>query len=362
MTFIHERPLYIAMFWCLTTVVSNIALVFTQYIIAIDGSWRTFYWVWLGPSALSILLALVWLPETYFTRPPRAFDGRVISQSSSGKVTIYSTWEEVPGGKPLPDTPQSEIQSIGSRLKNIIFWNQTTTGGWPAVFAFPTQLLICIFNPLILWVFVLNAFVIGSMVVTCATYAETLTAPPYNLSFRNICLAKLSPAAGALLAFLTSGLFTNSIVRSLAKHNRGIREPEHYLPSFILPVIMCTASLALFGVATQRQWDSHWILIFVGLNYFSAVSIFVSGILWVTEAFPRWAGPAIVVVGAGGYGLSFAVSLAIQPWINSQGLGMAYIELAILTLAIGLVGFPVNYWGKQCREYIYIRWAHEEAP
>jgi hypothetical protein len=219
--------------------------------------------------------------------------------------------------------------------------------------------MICIFNPLILWVLVLNAFVFGSMVITCATYAQILMAPPYSLSFRDIGLAKLSPAIGALLAFLTSGLFTNSIVHSLARRNRGVREPEHYLPSFILPVVMSSASLALFGFAAERQWDSRWILLFVGLNYFSAISIFVSNTLWVTEAFPRWAGPAIVIVGAGGYGMSFGLSLGIQPWIHSQGLGGTYIELAILTLTVGLVGFPVNYWGKQCREYIYARWGHE---
>jgi hypothetical protein len=354
MNFIHHRPQYIAFFWCITTVFSNIFLAFTPYIISAGGSWRSFYWVWLGPCALTIFLAVFWSPETYYERPAMAFDGHILLQAENGRVTIYNKWEEVPGGKPVPDLPGAWKTS--SLAKNIIFWNRTKMGGWPAMKAFPRQLVICVFNPLILWVLILNAFVFGSMVVICNTYGDVLQAPPYNFSFDAIGIAKLSPALGALVAFPFSGYLTTWVVQRLARGNKGVREPEHYLPSFIVPVLASSGSLCLFGLAIERHWRSAWILVLVGVNYASAISIFTSNTLWVTEAFPRWAGPAIVVVGAGGYAASFGLSSGIFSWTQAQGLSATYIELGLVILVIGSIGLPINFWGKQFRQYIYKRW------
>ncbi|KAH6708746.1 major facilitator superfamily transporter [Leptodontidium sp. MPI-SDFR-AT-0119] len=353
-TFIHQRPRTIALFWCLCDGMSNICLAFTSYILTAGGSWRAFYWVWLGPCFLTILLALVWSPETYFQRPPMAFDGHIIAQSEIGKITVYNSWEEVPGGKPMPDEPK--VRTTSEFLKNILFWNRTTIGGWPVIKAFPRQIMICALNPLILWVLVLNSFVFGGMVVTCATYVSVLMAPPYNFTDNEIGLVKFSPFIGSLLAFPASGILTTWFAKILATRNRGVHEPEHYLPSFILPVVTSSISLSLFGIAVEREWDWGWIIFFVGLDYFSVLSMFTSNTLWVTEAFPRWAGAALTVVGGGAYALSFVLGSTIVPWINSQGIGNTYVELGILTWLVGLFGFPVNFWGKRFRGYIYSKW------
>jgi hypothetical protein len=356
MNFIHQRPQHIAFFWCITALFSNAGLALTPYIVSSGGSWRSFYWAWLGPCAFTILLAYLWSPETYFERPAIAFDGHILLQGENGKVQVYNKWEEVPGGKPVPDIPKTwRVLNI---TKNIMSWNVTKMKGWPAMKAFPQQIVICLFNPLILWVLILNAFVFGGMVVTCATYVDVLMAPPYNFTFNAIGLAKFSPGIGALVAFPVSGYLTSWMVKGLARGNNGIREPEHYLPSFILPVISSSSSLCLFGAAVENYWESKWILFLVGLNYFSAISIFTSNTIWVTEAFPHWASPAIVVVGAGGYGVSFGLSAGIFPWIQSQGLGMSYIQLGLVTLIVGFIGLPISVWGKPCREYIYKRWGN----
>lgn len=356
--YIHQRPLYIAAFWCLNSSLSNVGLAVTPFIMtATGGSWRAFYWVWSVPCFLSIFLAVIWTPETMFQRPAMAFDGHILSQSENGRVTVYSKWEEVPGGQPDLDEPQD--WNASSVIMNILFWNRTRTGGWSAMKSCGRQLLLCAFNPLIFWVLILNTLVFGGMVITVQTLVEILMDPPYNFSLEAVGLAKLSNAIGALLAFPASGILTSVVIRALAARNRGVREPEHYLPSFILPVVTSTVSLILYGIAAERQWDWRWILLFVGLDYFSAICLFTSNTLWLTEAFPRWAGPALVIVGAGGYAMSFGMSSAIGPWIRSEGFGKTYLEIALMTLIVGLVGFPVNFWGKKFREYIYARWGHE---
>ena len=355
LTFIHQRPQWIGLFWCMTTVFSDLGLALTPTIISVGGSWRAFYWAWLGPCVLLILLALFWAPETSFKRPPMAFDGHIISQAETGKIIIYDTWEEVPGGKPFPEVRTTWKSS--TFIKNIIFGTQAETGGWLAMKAFPRQLMFCTLNPLVLWVMLLNTFVFGAMVITCQTYAQVLMSPPYNFSFSQIGLAKISPSIGAFLAYPVSGILTTYLIRTLASRNRGVREPEHYLASFFIPITLSSVSLALFGIATERRWDWRWILLFVGLDYLSAIATFSTNVVWITESFPEFAGAAIVVVGAGSYGTSFALSSVIAPWFQSQGLGNTYIELGIVTVVLGFFGFPIHFWGKRYREYLYARWS-----
>jgi hypothetical protein len=337
---------------------ANVALMLTPYMVAIGGSWRFFYWLWLPACVFTSFLAFIWAPETLFYRPAMAFDGHILSQEDDGKVTVYSNWTEVPGGKPVPDTPSSfRFRDI---ISHVISWNRTRTGGWAAIRNFRRQILICAINPLIFWVLILNALVTGGMVITCSRYAQVLLAPPYNFSFKAIGLAKFANGIGALLALPTSGPLTTHIVRILARRNRGVREAEHYLPSFIIPIVASVISLALFGAAVQHKWAWQWILLFVGIDFFAAISLLTSNILWVTEAFPHWAGPALVIIGTGGYAASFGLSAGVESWILSQGLGGMYIELAAVTFIVGIIGLPISYWGKRLREWMHTKYVDEE--
>jgi hypothetical protein len=83
LTYIHQRPQAIAIYWPLCAVVSNAFLSLTPEIICAVDSWRAFYLVWVGPSVLAIILVLILCPETYFLRPAVAFFRRI--RTSSGR-------------------------------------------------------------------------------------------------------------------------------------------------------------------------------------------------------------------------------------------------------------------------------------
>lgn len=361
-TYVHQRPNYIAAFFCFCTGMANVIIAFTPYLISATGTWRSLYQMLAMLSGLNSIMVLVMVPETYFKRPPVSFDGLVLSQSQEGRVTLYPTWQAVPGadqrsGKEwMQVLEHQEKKTTCPVFGNWILVNRTWADGPAAIGRFWRQLPLSLFNPLVIWVLTQSALVIGGMVVTCATYASILEAPPYNFTPHQVGLSKFSTAIGVFLAYPVCGTLTIHICRALTRRNRGVREPEHYLPSFIISVMTASVSLALYGLAEERQWASTWILFFVGLNYFSANALLVSNALWVTEAFPRWAAPGLVVVIGGGFALSFGVSSAIGPWIQGQGLARAYWELSATTVAVGLVGIPVTIWGKRVREYIYGRW------
>jgi len=321
LTFIHQRPQAIAMLWRIVGFVTGIIFSLFPQLIQAGASWRTFYLIWFIPLAVSVALAFFFFPETYFIRPAVAFDGHILVQSATEKVQIYQDWEEVPGGKALPDTPNQSPW-----IQDLKFWG-TTRGGWRAMLMCYPQILGCLINPLIFWVAILNAIVFGSMVSIGETYVAILAVAPYSLNFRIVALVNLAGALGCLLAWPAAGIMIARVSRRLAMSNGGVRDAEHYLPAFILPIIGGTASIILYGLTAEQKWHFIFFYISFGLNSFTFTSLATANTLWITEAFPHWAAPALVVINGGGYMASFGISFAIQPWVASQGIEGANIEI-----------------------------------
>lgn len=367
-----------------------------------------FYLLWVIPCLISILLAYFFYPETYFIRPPLAFNGRVLYQSSTEKTQIYDSWDEVPGGdgKELPDLPEPS-RWLFTRPEYAI-WRKTK-GGWRAMGRCYLQVALCAANPLIFWVALLEALVFGGMLTIGATYAITLEAPPYNLSPQTTALVNLAAAFGSLLAWPASGWLIARITKTLAMHNQGVREAEHYLPAFILPVVFSALSLFMYGVTVYNEWNAGLVYLSYGLNSFAFSALATANTLWVTEAFPRWAAPAIIVVNGYvssrffssqpslplsrhppselqtitrnhpprssspittkltppppslSYIASFGTSFAIFPWMHSQGMLGMEIELGLAVLATGCVGLSWAFWGRRLRGFIAGRWAEDQA-
>jgi hypothetical protein len=118
------------------------------------------------------------------------------------------------------------------------------------------------------WIILLNALVFGGLISMTETSVELPNRPPYKLSLRYLILTRAAAAIGALIAWPRSGIMIARIRDILTSRNRGVHEPEHYLPSFILPVLTGSASLLLYGFAGSHHWTSTWVFIFIGLSYF----------------------------------------------------------------------------------------------
>jgi hypothetical protein len=356
MTFIHQRPHAIAFIWSIVGgVIPFTILAIIPQIPNSLTNWRSMYLYWAIPGGISVLLAVFFFPETYFLRPAVAFDGRVFAQTASEKIHIYEGWEEVPGGKALPDKP--ETSTVGSRLK---VWGKTS-GGWKAMWACYPQILLCFCNPLIFWIALLNAVVLGGVMSISETFVTLLSSEPYALPSQVIGLVHISAALGSVLAWPASGIMVTSISRRLAMRNSGVRDAEHYLPAFALPILSAVISAVLYGLTAQYKWHWIWIFVVAAFNSFGFGGLATANTLWVTEAFPRWAAPALVVVGGGSYVVSFGTSYLIIPWVKSQGYLKTNIEIGIIILVIGGIAVPVSFWGKSLRQFIHGKWGMSAA-
>jgi hypothetical protein len=118
--------------------------------------------------------------------------------------------------------------------------------------------------------------------------------------------------------------------------------------------------MILYGLATANQW--HFMLIYIAcfLNSFALVSLATANTLWVTDAFPQWAAPSLVILGGVSYIASFGISFKIQPWVAAQGIARVNIEIGIMIAVVGLLLIPFTFWGKRLRQHIHARWGTSE--
>ncbi|KDN63604.1 putative major facilitator superfamily transporter [Colletotrichum sublineola] len=359
LTFIDERPYALGMFWSLG---ATGGLLCSKSIPALAASgWRNFYSAWLFPCLAVLVCVFFFLPETYFIRPAVAFDGRILVQSGSEKIQLYDDWEQTVYGKPdnaaqSEPAPETLWQSIVRR------WGVRKSGaGFREMWTCYMQTMLCVCNPLVFWVAILNALNFGALLLIGETYAAVMAEPPYSLPERVISLVNPVSAIGSLLAWPVSAILTSRVARRLTLRNGGVRDAEHYLVAFLPPVLAGAGSVILYGLTVQQKWNFIWIFVAYVVNAFSSAAFGIASTLWVTEAFPHWAAPAMVIVGGAGYMLSFATSSAVTPWLKSQGYMGASLEYGGVLLLVGAVAVPLAFCGKRLRQYIHGRWGLSQA-
>ncbi|KAF3031321.1 hypothetical protein E8E12_000796 [Didymella heteroderae] len=361
MTFIHQRPKAVALLWSLAGFAGTSSLAIVPYLSSHGDDWRKYYHIWSIPIGISFVLVFLFYPETYFKRPTVAFDGLILLQSATEKLTVYKDDEaDSDIYRDLPDLPK--IRRTGfDGLRDRLGLSRSPLASWTAVGHCYYQMAFCFVNPLIFWVFIASSVNFAGMLFIGTTYAQILRSPPYSLPSVLIMNVNICSGIGALFAFPFSGILVGKIINRLARHNHGVREAEHFLVGYILPVFTGALSTFLYGFAVQRRLHFAVYYLAYGLNGFSWTTLSISNTMWVTEAFPRWAAPAISVLGGGCYILSFSMSFAMVPWIEAHGFQLVGIELAVLQIVAGLVAVPIAFWGKNARQAIHGKWAHERA-
>ncbi|KAF2851425.1 MFS general substrate transporter [Plenodomus tracheiphilus IPT5] len=359
LTYINQRSKAIALMWCVAGCMGTSGVALVPVITHHGRDWRLFYHYWTITLVASLIVTFALYPETYFKRPTVAFDGMILLQSATEKLTVYQDVEK--DSSIYRDLPEYPLRTGFAGLRDRLGLARSPFASWVSMGRCFLQMGYCAANPLIFWVFIASSFNSASMILIGSTYARILLSPPYNISPNLVGTVNVASGGGALVGFMVFYFIISKVVTRLSRRNRGVLEAEHYLVGYIVPIITGALSSLLYGLAAEYQWHSGWMYFAYGLNGFAFVTLMISNTLWVTEAFPRWAAPALAVVGGGCYLLSFAMSFLLVPWIDSQGYKWVGIQLMILQIAGGLVAMPVAFWGKSARQAIQGRWAEDRS-
>lgn len=359
-TFIHERPMAFTIFWGTGGIIP--AASFIPFPILMDPrtEWRPMYHICIGPSVLTIILVLLFVPETFFVRPAVAFDGRVLVQSSTEKVQIYDDWESMPCGPLCPHNHVHEEpgkSSFISRLKIRRAPGTSFKGG----IATYVQMLLCLTNPLLVWVSLLSAAILAGVIYLSVTLPNHLgsTLPLSQGSTISLALG-IATILGCATAIPVTGPLITWCVRYFTLRSGGTKHAEFYLPGFVLPVIASALSVGLFGLAVSNNWPPSLYYFAFGLSNFAYVSNNVAVILWITEAFPPWAAASLAVQSFMGQIFAFAVGINLLVWVKPDDALLSNVIIIALVLLLGAFAVPVAFWGKTVRQYIHGKWSESE--
>ncbi|KAI6358954.1 hypothetical protein MCOR25_007217 [Pyricularia grisea] len=310
-TYIHQRPLSIALLWTVGRGTTFIILALAPQILDLERQWRAFYFIAMCWAFLALLLVYFWCPETYFLRPPVAFDGRILVQTGHERIKIYDEWSQVPGAgahesRPLPplpmplqplELPPLPLMDVGSsrsgttenkskymatstvrsyepslfsyptvstsassrraekfrgkfrRIPGLPGVKRAQRSSWRGAAAVPVQMVLCLANPLVFWVIMhKTASFLGTIVIRQAL-PKVLHSPPYNMSAATAGYVDFAAALGCFVSMPLTYITTNRMLHRLTWRNKGVRRASYYLPGFILPVTAGFLGNLLFGLS-----------------------------------------------------------------------------------------------------------------
>ncbi|GKU21071.1 unnamed protein product [Fusarium langsethiae] len=356
--FIHERPTALSLFWCLGSAAIRLSALVLPYTTDLTSTWRCVYQVWLAPCTMALILVLIFVPETFFLRPPVALDGRVLVQSGSEKVEIYGGWDEVEAlrnAKPLPDIPSSS--SFWSHFKVA----RAPGTKWESAAATYGQMLLCILNPLTFWVSLLAGVILSGVIFLNLTQFTAIMSEGGVKDEKTInALLSVAGILGSLLAFPAMGPLATWFTRYRSFRTGGIRHAEVYLALFAVPVITGLASVLINGPTIMKGWSITWIYVTSALSIISYLTGNVAFTLWITEAFPKWAAAALAVQLFTSNMVGFGIGTGIAPWVQGNHIVEPTVLISVLIGVLGTLAVPAAFWGKTVRQYIHGRWSDSE--
>ncbi|OKL63069.1 hypothetical protein UA08_01279 [Talaromyces atroroseus] len=192
------------------------------------------------------------------------------------------------------------------------------------------------------------AFACTAGIVSFNTISEIMTEDPYDWGTGPTGLIFLAALVGSFIGMGT-GYLGDQIVTYLARRNNGYKEPEMRLwtlgPCFIYGAV----GYFMYGWAANA--GESWVLIAVGLGGMIAQQVAASSVAttYAMECFEGISGELVVVLAICSSCINFAISYAVQPFIDATNYGPTFTFFGCVVLASMGLAIPTFIWGKSWR-------------
>ncbi|KAK5746240.1 hypothetical protein LTR17_000975 [Elasticomyces elasticus] len=353
--FIHERSTYLMWQAAMQLSITAVYCLFASPIAGAigPGNW---YILGVGLGAGVLLLSIVWVPETRYTRALAAYGQEVEPVTSEeGKPKEEPKPMRV-SERPVLDFVTYPARTLRSDLRLFVGKPDWSEG----VYALRNTFQVLLF-PNVFWAFCLNGLTLGVNIALGTTYGTVLSSPPYNWSQNSVSYINAGQIVVSVIALPLLGNGSDWLIKWRARRNDGVHEPEVRLIPLVLPIILGVASAVLYGQAAAHPERFHWFaIVFAYAGYlFAFLGANIVGITLLLDSYPARAGPVLVVICAFRGFVSFGTSYGVAKFIETAGYDGAFGVYAGLTGLLGLIGIPMYIWGKDIRRFTG-RWAVKE--
>ncbi|KAK8226972.1 MFS transporter [Phyllosticta capitalensis] len=368
MFFVHQRGRGLAVYLFGQQLGSILGLI-TGGSIADSLGWRWAQYISAIINGGVLLLLLLSFEETMFPRFLFSSQGRVpppvISATTSSPIpspaTPHGADSKSPRASSSSTSADIEVDAATAMphipkrtaLQKLQLWTcckEDTTSYWD-YFKRPFLLFA---SPNIVIPGLIFAFGCTAGIVSFNTISEIMTAPPYNWSTTSTGLIFLAALVGNGVGWLVAGPLADALVLRLARRNAGLKEPEMRLWALAPCCVLAAAGYLLYGWGAQR--GVHWSAIAVGLAAMIAHQVGACGVAtaYAMDCFGGVGGELVVVLAICSSVVNFAISYAVQPFVEAAGYGWTFTFFGgcvVLSLVGGgVLGWRGKRWRRAWRE------------
>ncbi|KAH6951795.1 hypothetical protein FAVG1_09396 [Fusarium avenaceum] len=338
MFFLHERGRCMMIQQTIQTILTAIFVIFAGPIAeAITPEW----WYGLGAilSAVSLVAAFFFVPETKYHRPKSSFQS---GGSSDDEAVIVVCTER----------PELDYVNFAPRTfrSNLRLW--VGAPEWNKIIEIFSQTFGLMLFPNVLWALCLNGLTLGVNIAIGTTYGQIVTSPPYNWPQSSASYVNAGQIVTSLIALPCFGYGSDKLIKWFANRRNGMHEPEIRLLPLAFPMVVGVFTCVLYGLGATHPENYHWFTYVwaVAAYYFTFVGANIVAITYLLDSYPQRAGPLLVIICAVRGIMSFGVSYGIQPFIERNGYDGAFAVFGGLTGAFGVLGIFVFIFGKKIRQ------------
>ncbi|KAH8677007.1 major facilitator superfamily domain-containing protein [Ilyonectria robusta] len=273
----------------------------------------------------------------YFTTGPNLDNEKIPASKLKGPPTVKAY------------THNLRLQPAQSFTQQLRPWNgRLNSDSWFKVMMRP---FILFAYPAVLWSSGVYACSVGWLIVVSESMAMIYrNKESYNFDALQTGLVYISPFLGGILGTGVAGKISDIIVKSMARRNGGLYEPEFRLVMAI--PILITTCIGLMGFGWSADEKDHWIVptVFFGVISFGCSLGSTTAITFCVDSYRQYAGEALVTLNFSKnilHGLVF--SLFVTHWLNADGPKQVYIWIGIIQLILMLFTIPMYIYGKRAR-------------
>ncbi|KAF4985633.1 hypothetical protein FGRMN_11143 [Fusarium graminum] len=362
--FLHQHGVKLSYFVGVQNTLTATLFTATTYIVPKLGL-KWWYGIMSIINGCTLILSFFLLTETRFDRPEDATEGAVhLKLDKNGNVATEGT-NEVLYQVTTRQGVVLQPEKFGERTWRDDIRLFHGKADWRSMALFYKDVAQSLILPPIFWIFILNGAFLGLYIYQASTFAVILVQPPYSFSPELLGYVQLVQVLDCLIAVPILGYGSDIICRFMSRRRNGVFEPEYRLLVLIIPAAAAIISAIVYGRAAASPNDYHWMAIVASyhLGFFAFLGANLVGITFVMDSYPNKSGPLLLVVCAGRGFVSFGLSYATVPSIESLGYDGAMNILAIICGVLSGFGIVVYFIGKRVREWARRRiWPkhHEE--
>ncbi|KAF5675083.1 hypothetical protein FCIRC_7556 [Fusarium circinatum] len=346
--FVHQRGSANGLYMVMVMIGSFLSPVIAGYMAA-NGNWRLCYWITTAVDGALLLYFCFFFEESkYIPRleaqqlsseaptPVPATKKDNISETQTGEMSTCVTLE----------TSNAPLHRINSDIP-LLTWRQrmrlVTKTDESLLGIVRTAVVILFRFPAVMYTALTYAFCLCWISAQASIISIVFTQPPYNFGTVGVGNMSLGVFIGCILGS-AYGAVSDRAILWFTRRNHGYYEPEMRLQLNHFPAVCMSGGFIMFGM--------HWIYPSIGSAIFGFGLGGLSDVaLCVTiDSYQAITGEAFIGVAFLRNAFSIAISFALVPWLDAQGLQNMTIVMGLWALAMAFLHVPMMIWGKRIRE------------